>query len=144
MSTTNLRIKCPRDHTVHRQNKKDINESALEYPLYYVQHSLKFCPNMIRKIILIESVYQRARHNNFPDNVREYFWINNGQNDGISWLCIGQLNTGAYFFYSAYCNTDGFDGNGDMSLYVSTSFKNIIEYGMDDDEYQLYISDTET
>ena len=143
MSTTNLRIKRPREHEIRRQNHKEIDKSALEYPLYYVIYSLKFTPNIIRKTILIESVYERARHGNFPDNIREYFWINNGQNDGISWLCVGQLNTGAYFFFSAYCNTNGFEGNGDMSLYVSTSFKNIIEYGMDDDEYQLYTSETE-
>lgn len=143
MSSTILRIKRPRDHTIRRQNKKDINEPALEYPLYYVQYSLKFCPNMIRKPILIESVHERAKHNDFPDNVLEYFWINNEQNDGISWLCVGQLDTGPYFFFSAYCSTSGFEGNGDMSLYVSTSFKNIIEYGMEDDEYQAYISDTE-
>lgn len=143
MSTTKLRIKRPREHAVRRQNHKEIDAGALEYPLYYVQHSLKFTPNMIRKEILIESQYERARHNDFPHNVREYFWINDGQNDGISWLSVGQLTTGAYFFFSAYCNTNGFEGNGDMSLYVSTSFKNIIEYGMEDDEYQLYISDTE-
>ena len=143
MSSTNLRIKRPREHAIRRQNRKDIDEAALEYPLYYVQHSLSYTPSIIRKEILIESMYDRARHGAFPDNIREYFWINNGQNDGVSWLCVGQLTTGSYFFYSAYCNTCGFEGNGDMSLYVSTSFKNIIEYGMEDDEYLAYISDTE-
>jgi len=115
----------------------------IEYPLYYVAESLNFTPNTIRRDILIESMGQRARHGNFPENIHEYFWIKDGEIDGLSWLCMGQLTNGAYFFFSAYCDVPGFDYGGDMTLYVSNSFKNIIEYGMEDDEYQLYIQETD-
>lgn len=143
MSLPNLRIKRPREHEIRKQKTCDMNPIMIEYPLYYVNESLQFTPNMIRRDILIEDMAERARHGNFPQNIHEYFWIKDGEIDGLSWLCLGKLTNGAYFFFSAYCDVAGFNCGGDMTLYVSNSFKNIIEYGMEDDEYRWYVQETD-
>lgn len=68
---------------------------------------------------------------NFPKNIRDYYWIQEGENDGKSWLCLCRLKNGCYVFYSASCDYTGFDCQGGMIMFISNSKERIFYECMD-------------
>lgn len=115
---------------------------GMYYPYFYVSDSDSYSLENIQKPILSETPEEVADVGTFPANIREHFWVREGENDGDSWLAVGQLTNDAYFFFTGGCDYTGFDCQGGMCLWVSKSLKNIIEHGMTNEEYDLYMSQT--
>jgi hypothetical protein len=80
----------------------------------------------------------------FPHTIQEFLWISQGNPGTDIWICLGRLNFGAYFYYTASCNNTPrtFLDGGSMSLCVTTDYSKIIQYAMDKDVYAQYISET--
>lgn len=57
-----------------------------------------------------------------------------GQNDGDSWLCLGQLKTGEFFFLTAWCDYTGWGCQDGGSISISDSLENLKQFGMTPDE----------
>lgn len=79
---------------------------------------------------------------NFPNNIVEYIWTHEGENDAENWYCLGRLESGAYFFLDAWCDYTGFDCKGGMKLYVSNSRPVLIQFAMSEQQYTLYLKET--
>ena len=56
---------------------------------------------------------------NFPDNIAEVYWIQEGYNDGDDWKCLCKLTNAYYVYYTASCDYTGFDCQGDMRLQIT-------------------------
>lgn len=67
----------------------------------------------------------------FPKNIQEYYWINDGKNDEHPWYALGQLNNGVYFYFAASCTFSGFDCSGNMVLYAADNLQTLYDHGMD-------------
>jgi hypothetical protein len=107
---------------------------------FYVNRDEQYDRDAIRRHIVVETVPADAGH--FPANIRKHFWVRGGKNDGDSWISCGQLTNDAYFFFTASCCFTGFDAVGSMRLWVSNSWKNIVEHAMNQEEYNLYMAQT--
>jgi hypothetical protein len=66
----------------------------------------------------------------FPNNIGEYYWINDGKNDEHPWYALGRLNNGAYFYFIASCTFSGFDCEGQMALYLANDLQTLYDNGM--------------
>jgi hypothetical protein len=64
----------------------------------------------------------------FPNNIIEYYWIYEGENDGDAWECVCKLANDAYVFYSGSCDYTGFDCQGGMELHISMDRRKIYDY----------------
>ncbi len=67
----------------------------------------------------------------FPNNIREYFWINDGKNDEHPWYVLGRLANDAYFYFAASCGFSGFECQGQMALYLANDLQTLYDHGMD-------------
>ncbi len=56
-----------------------------------------------------------------------------GMNDGPSWIMVGQLKDGRFFFLEAWCDYTGWDCQAGGDAQVSNSYENLIRYGMTED-----------
>jgi len=67
---------------------------------------------------------------NFPNNIIEVFWYEEGENDVKPWQFIGKVkykNKFKYIYYIADTDYTGFDCvNSDMKLYVSHSLNRLL------------------
>jgi hypothetical protein len=67
----------------------------------------------------------------FPKNIQEYYWIQEGENDEQAWVCLCKLTNGSYVFYSARCDYTGFDCQGGMIMFISKNKERIFYECMD-------------
>ena len=67
----------------------------------------------------------------FPKNIQEYYWINDGKNDEYPWYVLGGLGNGVYFYFAASCTFSGFDCSGSMHLYAADDLQTLYDHGMD-------------
>ena len=67
----------------------------------------------------------------FPKNIQEYYWVNDGKKDEYPWYVLGGLGNGVYFYYAASCSFSGFDCSGGMSLYAAKDLQTLYDHGMD-------------
>jgi hypothetical protein len=79
----------------------------------------------------------------FPDNIAEYYWISEGENDEKPWLVLCKLTNGVYVFYKGECDYTGFDCQGHMKIYASKDHSVLTLYGMSGEEYHKYYKDTQ-
>ncbi len=68
---------------------------------------------------------------NFPNNIVEYYWIKEGENDYEAWHCLCKLDTGYYAYYNASCDYTGFDCQGGMLLFISKNKERLFYEAMD-------------
>lgn len=66
----------------------------------------------------------------FPNNIADYYWINDGKNDEYPWYVLGRLTNGAYFFFAASCTFSGFECEGQMALYAADNIQTVYNHGM--------------
>ncbi len=111
------------------------------YPYRFIGPEDGYTLESIRRGILVEK--EESAAGDFPHTIREHFWIRGGEHDGDSWISCGELDNGNYFFYTASCDYTGFDCQGGMNLWVSSSWKNIIDHAMPEGHYKLYLEQTE-
>lgn len=67
------------------------------------------------------------------DDVAEALHAVNGENDGPSWLMVGKLKDGRYFFLDAGCDYTGWDCQASGDAQVADTLENLIRYGMTTD-----------
>ncbi len=132
-----------RDYTIHRTSKTEAEcQQTMRYPYQYIgytNYQLRYTLDIIRKDILVETVEERAEAGDFPKNIENHFWARCGENDEKPWISCGQLTNGAYFFYTGSCDYTGFDCQGGMCLWVSKSWKNIVDHAMTEQNYKDYL-----
>jgi hypothetical protein len=135
------------------RKQKDLEEVAkcLEYPFSYITpasqdlYNYGYSYESIHRPIVVETPEEQADGSGFPHNIKEYYWVQEGENDGDEWIALGKLENGAFFYFTASCDYTGFDCQGGMNLWVSNSFKNILDHAMAprDREKFLVVTDDE-
>ncbi len=68
----------------------------------------------------------------FPKNITEYYWINDGKRDEYPWYVLGGLGNGVYFYYTASCTYSGFECAGGMALYAAKDLQTLYDHGMNE------------
>lgn len=133
-----------RDYSIRYTNKTQGEYSeSMRYPYMYVNDEYQehySLENILRPIVV---EVEGAEVGDFPKNIQEHFWVRSGENDGDSWLSCGQLTNGSFFYYTGSCDFTGFDCHGGMNLWVSSTWKNIVDNAMSQAEYELYMASTE-
>ena len=74
----------------------------------------------------------------FHENIINFIWCEEGQNDEKPWLLLCQLRNGKYAYYTAYCDYTGFDCQGGMALYIASTPEILVEMAMTDAERDKY------
>jgi hypothetical protein len=134
-------MSSPRNYTIIRTVKSQEEcQAVMDYPYTYIADEFQthYSLDEIRRPIIVEAEGVVADAGDFPKNIQEHFWVRVGENDGDSWLSVGQLTNGNYFFYEGGCDYTGFDCSGGMSLWVSKSWENIVDHAFTEEVYQLY------
>ena len=129
----------------HGDLTQDQMRNKMEYPFSCIgeEDTWSYSKKDIRRPILLETEEELADSGNFPNNISYLYWVREGENDGDEWIALGDLENGAFFFYTGSCDYTGFDCQGGMNLWVSKKFENIIDHAMSEAEYQLYLQQTE-
>ena len=75
------------------------------------------------------------------EDVVEIIALDEGQNDGDSWLLYGKLADGNYFFLSAWCDYTGWDCQAGGDSTMSHSKEDLERFSMSDkDRERLHIA----
>lgn len=75
------------------------------------------------------------------ENVKTIFASSEGENDGASWIILGQLDDERWFFLSAGCDYTGWDCRSSGSTIVSNVKDDLIRFGTGvDDRERLGIA----
>jgi hypothetical protein len=109
-------------------------KEQLSYPFSYIlgnnvedEYNELYSTSDFAKGILGE---EKCECGNFPNNIVEFYWIHEGENDEEPWECLCKLDNGNYAFYSASCDYTGFDCQGGMNLIVSKDRERLFNEGM--------------
>ncbi len=108
---------------------------TLEYPFSFLQNGEY--PNHADAI----PGYAAEDVGDFPNNIAEYFWIREGENDERPWLCLCRLTNNLYVFYKGECDYTGFDCQGDMKIYAAKDPAILLERAMTQQEVHMYKKD---
>jgi hypothetical protein len=127
-----------RDYRIRQQAEPKVEH--LSYPYSYVQ---EYVPMMNR--MPGEPVEDEI---DFSNCVTHYYWIYKGEKDEMPWRALftykdEKSQQTRYGYYRAHSNYTGFDCCGMMQLYVSDHYNVLIEKGMTEEDYCLYMKDTE-
>ncbi len=101
----------------------------LEYPFGFI--GIKEYEYELKDIFRDIPGEKTPNYGDFPNNIVEYYWIHEGENDADAWTCLCKLDNKTYVFYTARCDYTGFDCQGDMIAYASKSKKKLFNMGMD-------------
>ena len=66
----------------------------------------------------------------FPNNIQDYFWLNDGKNDEHPWYLLARLDNGTFVFLAASCNYSGFECTGQIVVYAATDLQALYDNGM--------------
>jgi hypothetical protein len=117
-----------------------IDVSKLYLPFTFIQKQFGYpVESILRKIHCESTVHLGKYPNTFPNTITEYYWISTEPN---KWAALGKMENDLYFFYTAHCANTFVNGNGNMYLWVSTQYLNLIRFAMDEATYQVYINET--
>lgn len=109
---------------------------TMDYPFSFLRSGDYLVSEILRPIPIEQ---EQADPGDFPNNIVEYLWVREGENDEEEWKAYGVLSNGNYFFYKASCDYTGFDCQGWMHLWVSSSTNHILDYAMTpDDRKEMY------
>lgn len=113
------------------------NRTALEYPFSFIvdeeYQTRYFCRGLPDE--------EPLDCGDFPNNITEYYWIHEGENDVEPWMCLCKLDNNCYCFYSASCDYTGFDCQGGMEMVISKDKENLVEMGLTDRQREILIAD---
>ena len=109
--------------------------SSLEYPFSFLRNGEY--PRYVTEIpgVSTEDI------GNFPDNIAEYFWISEGENDEKPWYTLCKLTNDLYVFYKGECDYTGFDCQGDMKIYAARDPAILLERAMCPQDIENYMND---
>ncbi len=120
------------------------NVEALSYPYSFIDIDGKdmwgyhystrdFCRGLVDE--------EPCSPEDFPRNIADYYWIQEGENDGEAWQCLCKLKNGCYVFYSASCDYTGFDCQGGMIMFISKNKERVFYECMDARSRELCIKE---
>jgi hypothetical protein len=113
------------------------NIKALEYPFSFIinqEYDIQyFCKGILSE--------DKEDPGDFPNNIIEYYWIHEGENDEEPWICLCKLDNGVYAFYSASCDYTGFDCQGGMELVISKNLDKLFNEGMTENDRCIWMKD---
>lgn len=135
-----------REYTIiHTTKTKEECLEIMAYPFGYINYEYedRYILSNIRRPILMEGAAEMADAGDFPNNVDQFFWVVCGERDEAPWICCGLLTNGAFFLYTGSCDYTGFDCQGGMNLWVSNSWKNIVDHAMTQSMYEQYRAQNE-
>jgi hypothetical protein len=115
-----------------------LDPKDMAYPFAYVED--EFPIEDIQVPVLKE--YPLFGAGKFPDNIKKYHWIRRGEDGLTPWYALVSLDNGNYAFFKAFSVDSGFCDGGVMSLKVCPYYDLIIKYGMSDEDYNIYFSET--
>jgi hypothetical protein len=98
------------DFTIGEKDMKELNEMLTNYDW---QEAFTFADFTMEDVALILKASE-------------------GENDGQSWLAVGQLKNGLFFFLSAWCDYTGWDCQSGGQSEVADSLDNLIRWRMGD------------
>lgn len=70
------------------------------------------------------------------DDVASIVKMDEGQNDGDSWLAVGTLRDGSYFFLTAWCDYTGWDCQSGGSSEIAGTLEDLIRWRLGDEDRQ--------
>ena len=123
----------------------NLNPSLLNDAFIYIQKQFGYPVESIQRPVHSEPLIHLGTYpDTFPNTIKEYYWINATSTPSNSWSALGCLDSGHYFFYTAYCATTPrmFLDGGNMNLWVSTRFSSILNFVFSQSTYQQYINET--
>lgn len=118
------------------------NKALLEYPFSFIGEDYRtqdFCKGLPDE--------EPLNCGDFPNNITEYYWIHEGENDEEPWMCLCKLSNeqgsegDRYVFYSASCDYTGFDCQGGMEMVISKDINKLFNSGMCETDRAIYFKD---
>ena len=104
-----------RDTRMRKMSSNSIDTNAMQKPYMYIQEQFDYSVESIYRRFITQSDADLGSYpDTFPNNIKEYFWIQVGEARLKSWISMGQLTNGLYFYYTA------FSTNQDGKFYVNT------------------------
>ena len=73
------------------------------------------------------------RKNYSREDVETILYSSEGENDGLSWIMVGKLKDGRYFYLNAGCDYTGWDCQAGGFSEVAMNLDNLLRFGCDDD-----------
>ena len=73
-------------------------------------------------------------HINFPNNIVEVYGQYTSPQLNETWLLLGKLNTGKFFFFHAWCDCSGFESVSEIRLYICTDYQLLVDNGLTQDD----------
>ena len=132
--------------TVEIRRATNLNSDDLKIPYAYIQDQFGYSVASIQRQIHSEPALDLGTFpDTFPHIVLEYYWIHTETGLSNSWMALGKLANGLYFFYTARCgNTPRafLDKNSSMNLWVSWRYSELIHFAMNQSTYDLYMAET--
>jgi len=126
--------------------KSDTIDSAdIMFPIMFIGEQYGYSLSSIfRKLNNSQEVHVGIYPDIFPHTIQEYFWIKKGVPGKEPWAALGQLNDNTYFLFTAFMirDTGTFVGNGQMNLWMSVRYSDLVQSPMDPLMYNEYISNT--
>ena len=114
--------------------------SELRLPFSYIQKQFGYPVESIVKRIHCEPVVHLGTYpDTFPNTITGYYWTSTTD---TTWMALGRLKNGLYFFYTAHTTGTFKNGGGTMVLWLATRYSSLIMYALDQPTYQKYYSET--
>ena len=131
--------------SVELRKSQNIDVDQIGFPLLFARPQFGYSVDSILEHIHTSTdIYLGPDTFTFPDTIQEFFWISEGEPAKRPWLAVGRLQNNIYFLYKAHMimPSNTFVNNGQMSLWVSTRYSDIIHFAMDSSIYKLYKEET--
>ena len=129
--------------SVEIRKSSNCNPALLRIPFSYIQRQFGYPVESIVRQINCEPVTHLGVYpDTFPHTITEYYWISTKGQE--SWMALGKVKNGLYFFYTAdSTSTTTFkNGGARMNLWFSTRYDKLIHFAMNETIYQEYYTTT--
>jgi hypothetical protein len=122
-----------------------IDTNSLNLPFMYLHSQFGYS---------VESIFRQLHNQSyldlgifpetFPNTITEFYWIRNSEN---CWFALGKLSTDIYFYFTANAEEEFFNSKtkqktGAMHLWLSHNYADLINWSMDSENYNIYITET--
>jgi hypothetical protein len=133
------------DFEIIRTPLSNPDRTVLAYPFSFIRDSENandWCADYDTKDFS-ESLLseEKCECGKFPDNIVEFYWIHEGENDEEPWKLLCKLDNGNYAFYLAWCDYTGFDCQGAMKLIISKDLRKLFYEGLTEAQREMCIKE---
>jgi len=138
-------MSVPDSRTSELRRSETIDPTQMQFPFMFCQPQFGYANKNIYVSLPSQSLIMVGEYpTGFPANIQDFLWIEQGNPGTDTWKCLGRLNFGAFFYYTAYCQDTPrtFLDGGAMTLSVSWEYGKLIHYAMSSVDYAEYIAET--